>query len=357
MKLEARQFEFEDYFAWLEEAYRRNWTDGLPVVPPAPALVERMIAASGRDPREEVGEIPPRYGLATIEALAINSVLAGCLPEYFPVVLAAVECMLQPEFNLNGVQTTTHNNEPLVIVSGPAVERLGMNTGHGVFGNGNRANGTIGRAIKLILWNLGGSYPGEPDKSTFAHPGKWSYCIGENREANPWEPFHFERGLAGVESAVTVFSCEAPHSILCHGTAEEMLTTLVDSTAHLGSNNFTYQGQWLLVIGREAAGVLSGAGLSKDAIRRHIWENARLPLGRLKRGGVYVEEQARQMWPDWIDVTNDDTLVPMTPRPEDILIMVAGGEGRFCMQCPGWGGFGGFAVSRPLTLPPSPGTL
>lgn len=348
--LSAPRIAVADYFAWLEESYRRNWTDGLPIVPPVPELVEAMIDASGRDADEELGEIPPRYGIATVETLAINSVMAGCLPEYFPVVLAAVECMLAPEFNLNGVQTTTHNNEPLVIVSGPAVERLGMNAGHGVFGNGNRANGTIGRAIKLILWNLGGSYPGEPDKSTFAHPGKWTYCIGENNVANPWEPFHHERGLPQAESAVTVFGCEAPHSILCHGTAEQMLTTFVDATAHLGSNNFAYAGQWLLVIGPEAADVLSGAGLSKDDIRRHIWENARLPLTRLKAGGVFIAEQARQMWPDWIDTADDAALVPMTPGLDDIHIMVAGGEGKFSMQCPGWGGFGGFAVTRPLVL-------
>ncbi|HEX2172159.1 MAG TPA: hypothetical protein VHL09_06905 [Dehalococcoidia bacterium] len=350
MKLGAERIRVADYFEWLEEAHRRNWTDGLPVVPPTPERVEAMIAASGRDPDEEIGEVPPRYAVATIEALAINSVMGGCLPEYFPVVIAAVECMLEPEFNLNGVQTTTHNNEPLVIVSGPAVERLGLNAGHGVFGNGNRANGTIGRAIKLILWNLGGSYPGEPDKSTFAHPGKWSYCIGENNAANPWEPFHHERGLSGAESAVTVFGCEAPHSLLCHGTADQMLAQIVDATAHTGSNNFTYMGQWLLVIGPEAAGVLSRAGLTKDEIRRHIWEQARLPIARLKRCGVFVPEQAGQMWPDWIDVTRDDSLVPMTPRLEDILIMVAGGEGKFSMQCPGWGGFGGFAVTKPLTL-------
>ena len=350
MELKAERLEVVDYFAWLEEAFRRNWTDGLPVVPPTPERVEEMVAAGGGDPQAVVGEIPPRYGLATIEALAINSVMAGCLPEYFPVVVTAVECMLAPEFNLNGVQTTTHNNEPLVIVSGPAVERLGINAGHGCFGNGHRANGTIGRAIKLILWNLGGSYPGAPDKSTFAHPGKWSYCIGENNAANPWEPFHHERGLADVESAVTVFSCEAPHSIQMRGTADQMLTMLIEATAHLGSNNFTSQAPLLLVIAPEAAAVLSAAGLSKNDLRQYLWSRAQVSISRIKAAGMWRPETQRQLWPSWVDTSRDDSLVPIAPRAEDIYIMVAGGDGNFSAQCPGWGGYGGFAVTRPLSL-------
>ena len=190
----------------VELFFERGWTDGLAIVPPTQDLVEAMIRASGREPQEEIGEIPPVQGIATIEKLAINSVMAGCRSEYFPIVIAAVEAMLVPEHNLNGVQTTTHCCVPLVIVNGPIATQLKFNASDGVFGNGFRANGTVGRAIRLILWNLGGNVPGEVDKSTQAHPGKWSFCIAEKEDASPWSPFHVERGIETGKNAVTVFS-------------------------------------------------------------------------------------------------------------------------------------------------------
>jgi hypothetical protein len=349
MHLEAEKIAFASYTEWLEEAYRQRWTDGLPVVPPTEALVRAMLATVDRDPQEVIGEIPPRYGLATLEKLAINAVMAGCKPAYFPVVVAATEAMLAPEFNLNGVQVTTHGCEPLVILSGPVVDELEVNTGHAVFGNGARANGTIGRAIKLILWNIGGSYPGEPDKTTFAHPGKWSFCIGEAREGNPWLPIHAERGLPADASAVTVFSCEGPHSILCRGSAERILTALVDAIAHPGSNNFVYQGQMLLVINPENAEILAKAGHTKQSIREHIWQHARVPLHVLKRG-AWSDDYVRLTWPEELkaQLDNPELRIPPTWRPEDIHIVVAGGVGHFCCVLPGWGGLGGLAVTRPL---------
>lgn len=347
MSLTAEQVSVGDYWEWMELAYERRWSDGLPLVPPTPELVEQMVAYAGRDAQEVLGAVPPRYGEASIENLAINSVMAGCKPEYFPVVLAAVEAMLEPEFNLNGVQTTTHNNEPLVIVSGPAVKQLGINAGHGVFGNGYRANGTIGRAIKLILWNLGGSYPGEPDKTTFAHPGKWSYCIGENQEESPWEPFHVERGVGAEDSAVTVFSCEAPHSIGSFGTLEQALNSLVEGIAYVGSNNYYHMGQTLLVVGPETAGILSRGGFTRSSLREYLWEKTRIDIRRLK-SGYWVEEYARQTWPSWLDVDDDSAIVPPVSKPEDILVMVAGGAGKFSVLCPGWGELGGLARTKAL---------
>ncbi|MBI4507829.1 MAG: hypothetical protein HY691_20045 [Chloroflexi bacterium] len=352
MRLEAERITFSGYVDWLEEAYRRRWSDGLPVVPPTEDLVRAMLAAVDRDPQEVVGEIPPRYGIATVEKLAINSVMGGCKPEYFPVVLAAVEAMLAPEFNLNGVQVTTHCGEPLVILSGPIVDELEINTGHAVFGNGARANGTIGRAIKLILWNLGGSYPGEPDKTTFAHPGKWSFCIGEAREANPWLPIHVERGLPGDADAVTVISCEGPQSILCRGTAEHILNALVDAMAHPGSNNFVYQGQTLLVVNPENAAILAKAGHTKQSLREHLWRHARVPLRILKRG-AWTDDYVRVAWRDDLKALQNEpeALIPPTWRPEDIHVVVAGGAGHFCCVCPGWGALGGLAVTRPVQRP------
>ncbi len=349
-KLTSEQIEVADYFDWLEEAYRRGWTDGMAVAPPVTERVEAMIRHLGRDPQESLGTVPPKGGGATIEKLAINSVMAGCRPAYFPVVVTALACMLEPDFNLNGVLLTTHSCEPLVIVNGPAARDLGINADHGVFGSGYRANATIGRALELIFWNLGGRRPGASDKSTFAHPGRWSFVIAENEAASPWPPLHVERGLAQNDSAVTVFACEAPQNVSVHGTAEQFLRAFVDATARVGSNNYVAGGQRLLVIGPESARVLAAAGHTKASIRRHVWEHARLTVRHLKECGAFVREYAREGWPSWIDVDDDDARVPPTAVPEDILVIVAGGEGRFCVQLPGWG-FGGNAITRRLAFP------
>ena len=178
-----------------EVMYRMGWTDGLPVIPPTPRLVEAALEYLGRDPQEVIGEVPPKNRLATVEKVAVNSVMAGCLPEYIPVVIAALEGMLDDSFNLNGIQATTNCISPLAIVTGPVVEQLGFNAGDNVFGGGSRANAAVGRAIRLILWNIGGGYAGEIDRATLGHPGKYTYCIAENTADSPWGPIHEEQGL------------------------------------------------------------------------------------------------------------------------------------------------------------------
>lgn len=347
VRLSAERIDVGDYDGWLELAYRRRWTDGLPVAPPTPAKVAALIRACGRTPDESLGAIPPRYGATTVEKLAINAVMAGCLPAYFPVVLAAIEAMLDPAFNLGGVQTTTHMCEPLIIVGGPLVDELEMSTGHAVFGSGARTNAAIGRAVTLILWNIGGSYPGDPDKTTFSQPGRWSFCVGERRADNPWPPLHAERGVAAEASAVTVFACEPPHSLLSWGSADRLLWCLAEGISYAGSNNSYTMGELLFVLAAEAARTLAAEGLSRDDIRRVVWERARVPLWRLKRAG-WEEAYARRWYPPSVDLANDEAPVPLTARPEDMHILVAGGEGRFTAVCPGWGSFGGLAVTRPI---------
>lgn len=344
MHCKSEMIDVTDYHAAVELFFERGWTDGLAVVPPTEDLVEAMIRASGREPSEEIGEVPPAQGIATIEKLAINSVMAGCRPEYFPIVIAAVEAMLEPEHNLNGVQTTTHGCVPLVIVNGPIAKELKFNSGDGVFGSGFRPNGTVGRAIRLVLWNLGGNVPGEVDKSTQAHPGKWSFCIAEKEDANPWEPLHVERGLDQEKNAVTVFSCEAPHSVLCYGTARQMLATLVSSLTTLGSNNVHVMGETLVVLNPWQARQFHQEGWSKQDIKMYLWQHARIVLGQIK--AVDALGIAGQFWPKWVDVEDESFLVPLTARPEDIHLVVAGGDTYFAAICPGWGGFGGFAVTK-----------
>ena len=347
MDFTAEAIDVADYHAAVELFFERGWTDGLAIVPPTEELVERMVRASGRRPEEEIGEIPPAQGIATIEKLAINSVMAGCRPEYFPIVLTAVEALLEPEHNLNGVQTTTHSCVPLVIVHGPIAQQLGFNAGDGVFGSGFRANGTVGRAIRLILWNLGGNIPGEVDKSTQAHPGKWSYCVAEHEAASPWEPFPIERDIPAGRNAVTVFSCEAPHSVLCYGTVKQMLTSLVSALSSLGSNNVHAMGETLVVLNPWQARQFEAEGWSKVEIRVYLWEHVRARLGQIK--AVDALGIAGQFWPKWVDQDNDDYPVPIAARPRDIHIIVAGGDTYFAAVCPGWGGLGGFAVTKEIT--------
>lgn len=346
MDFTAEVIDVADYHAAVELFFERGWTDGLAVVPPTEELVGQMIKASGRASDKEIGEIPPAQGIATIEKLAINAVMAGCRPEYFPIIITAIEAMLEPEHNLNGVQTTTHSCVPLVIVHGPIARELGFNAGDGVFGSGFRANGTVGRAIRLILWNLGGNIPGEVDKSTQAHPGKWSYCIAEKEDANPWEPFHVERGIEAGKNGVTVFSCEAPHSVLSYGTGKQILTSIVSSLSTLGSNNVHAMGETLVVLNPWQAHQLKEEGWSKPEIRVYVWEHARVRVAEIK--AVDALGIAGQFWPQWVEQDNGDYLVPIAARPRDIHLLVAGGDTYFSAICPGWGGLGGFAVTREI---------
>ncbi|MBI3329783.1 MAG: hypothetical protein HYZ81_24135, partial [Nitrospinae bacterium] len=167
--------------------YEQGWTDGLPIIPPTPEGVHEMIVASGREAGELIAEIPPNWGKATVEKIAVNALMAGCLPDYMPVVLTAVRAMTAERVGLQAIQGTTDVHSPLIIVNGPIAKQLDINSGPNCFGQGWRANATIGRAIRLIMLNLGGGVPGRIDKSTFGHPGKYTYCVAENEGASPWE--------------------------------------------------------------------------------------------------------------------------------------------------------------------------
>ena len=324
----------------IEVAYEAGWTDGLPVVPPTRDRVQRFLEYLERSSDDLIGEIPPLGGRATVEKVAINAVMAGCKPEYLPVVIAALEALLQPPFNLRAVQCSTHIATPLVIVNGPIAQRLGMNSGNNCFGQGNRANATIGRAVKLVLTNLGGALPGEADKATFGQPGKYTYCVAENEEANPWEPLHVERGFAPTDSVVTVHPAEAPHNLQNHGAdnPRDLLLTFADSMAILCCNNIHVMGEVMLVLGPEHAQIIARAGWRKNDVRSFLFEQARQPVGLLKLGGVHGRNLHRNnLWPRWVDREDDEFRVPLVRRPEDIHILVAGGPGRHSVYLPGWG--------------------
>ena len=321
-----------DVFTAMELFHERGWTDGLPIVPPTPAHVREMLDSVRRDPQDVIACIPPRQGLATVEKIAINAVMAGCLPSYLPVLIAAVQAMTEDKFGLQSIQSSTHSIAPLLVVNGSAAKELNINSGSNVFGPGWRSNATIGRAIRLILMNIGGNIPGKSDNSTFGHPGKYTYCIAENEAANPWEPLHVEKHLSADDSAVTVFAAEAPQNISDHAsaTAQGILSTIAGTMITLGSSKL---GETLLVLGPAHADIIARDGWSKSDIRHFIFEQARLPFSKIKAWGEYLG--VSDLWPRWWDLTDAHSRVPIVQRPEDIIIIVAGGAGTRSMWVPG----------------------
>lgn len=322
--------EFELFFA-------RGVTDGLPVVPPTRPRVERMLTGTRRSPDTLLGEMPPNYGRVTVEKVAINAVMAGCRPDYLPVVLAAAECACEPAFNLHGVATSTHFSAPLIIVNGPVRTRIGINSGFGVFGPGHRANATIGRALRLLMINVGGARPGETSMSTFGHPGRYTYCIAEHEEASPWPPYHVERGWAANASAVTLFAGEAPHGISDHAsrTARELGGSLGWSMTGLwNSKHFPLYSHTMLVVGPEHARTFSDDGWSKTDLRRFLYETIRRPYHELVPDDAHGEGTNLRFGRT---TPAAETLVSKFPSPDEIHVIVAGGTaGRFSMAIPGW---------------------
>ena len=316
----------DDPISILEEFSSRNWADGLPIVAPTEERMKLMLG--GRDGAKSLGMMPPLWRQVTLEKLAVNAVMAGCEPRAFPIIVAAVEAMLDRAFNLYGVQATTHPVAPLLIVNGPYGRELGLHGGSGCFGPGFRANATIGRAIRLILLNVGGAWPGRYDMATQGSPAKFSYCIAENEVASPWGP------MADGDT-VTVYGGEPPHNVNDHvsTTASGILTTVCDTAVSLGSNVGWYfsQSQLLVVLGPEHARTIADDGLTRADVQRFVYEQARLPLGRLKLAGMWGMHD----WPAWMNaVTDSSALMPQVPSPEDVYLVVAGGSGKHSAVVP-----------------------
>ncbi len=326
----ARQIALDaDADAIFTHFYEQGWTDGLPVIPPTGERISRMLRFTDHAPQDVIAAIPPRNAPATAERIAINAVMAGCLPEYLPVLIAAVQAMTAPAYNLYGRQTTTHPGAHLMILHGPVRNELEVNCRQNVFGQGWRANATLGRAIRLLMMNVGGGIPGVTDMATHGHPGKFSYTIGEDEEGSPWPPFHADRGFAPETSAVTMLCAEAPHNVndLVSKTPHKYLGTAASALSTLGANGVYRSGlpsEQMLVLTAEAARWLSGQGWSKADVSQYLFEAARQPIRLLRdRGGFGMTPLA-----PFVDVADDEEMAPIVPRPEDILIIVAGGHGR-----------------------------
>jgi len=329
LKSPGASLEAEDDFDAVNELLRaRGWSDGLPAIPPTAERVERMLAYCDRPWDEPVAKMAPRYGEATPLRLAANAVMAGCRPEYFPLLMLAVEAMCEEPFNLYAIQATTHLCAPLVVVNGPVVKELDINAGHNAFGPGWQANATIGRAIRLALVNIGGAIPGSGDMSTFGAPSKFSYLAAENEAQSPWEPLHVERGLPREASAVTVVGAECPHNVNDHEsiTAEGILTTIAGTMLDTGANDVFYEAQPMIVMGPEHAKTVAAGGFSKEQAKRFLHEHAHLPLGRFSKENI--DRRLRITWKEQFANAGPDAPVPMVRRAEDILIAVIGGAGK-----------------------------
>ena len=330
----ATIFAFPDGWEAIDSHYQeRGWTDGLPIVPPTEDAVAEFLTQTDRDPREIVGVLPPRQGEATVEKIAANAVMAGCRPEYFPVVLAAIEALTDPLFNLDSIQATTHPVAPLLVVNGPIVQAIGLNGGYNAFGQGVRANLTIGRAVRLVLMNVGGGLPGTGDRSTQGSPAKIAYCVAENEAENPWEPLHVEAGLPADASTVTVFGCEGPHNIQDHysNTGLGVLLTIAGAMGQAGSNNLLGAGWPLLSLGPEHAATIARDGYTKQQVKEFLFEHARFPFARL--GAECQRQQVEHRGA----VAAPDTMLPIVRKAEDISVIVVGGAGKHSCWQPTFG--------------------
>jgi hypothetical protein len=327
MRLSSRRYEASGWPEAVEACFERGFTDGLPVVPATEATVARFIDAARRAPDDVVLAEPVRRRVVTVEKVAINAVLAGCRPEHMPVLLAALEAMADPGFNLHGAITSTGGAATLLVVNGPVREAIGLNSGGNVFGPGCRANATIGRAIRLVTLNCLGAQPGILDRSTQGHPGKYTYTIAEREEASPWAPLHVERGFARDESAVTVFAAEGPHNVLTHyGTgAEAILVTLADAMAGLGSFS---AGQSFVVLAPEHVRLLARDGWTRPRLREALYARARRSVAELKRAGKLAGA---------VEPADEDRVVHRGEGPGDIHLVVAGGDaGGHSAFIPSW---------------------
>jgi hypothetical protein len=345
-RLKARELQVGELEDPIEALFDRGYSDGLPLVPPTPEKVIELLDATSRDSQELVGMIPPYDGAATVEKVAINAVMAGCPAPVFPIVLAAVEAACDPAFALLGLVSTTHPSGPVVIVSGPLAEAVGMNSGGNALGQGNRANATIGRAVQLVVRNLGGGKPQEEDRAAHGQPGKLSSCFAERLHDSPWPGLAQDRGVPGNETGVTLFAGEAPRLIVDQlaRTPEQLCASLGPALEWVAHRRQRFAFDAVLVIGPEHGRIFREHGWDRRRVQAELFERSKSPAGELVRGfdGSVEGIEARF-------VTDPQAPVPKFAAPERILLAHAGGDaGLFSMIYGGWvaGEIGSDPVTR-----------
>jgi hypothetical protein len=315
--------------------WKRGWGDGLPIVPPTRERVDAMLAALGRAGEEEVGAVPPRWGVATLDALAANAVMAGCAAEASPLLRVALEACLRPEFNLYAIQGTTGSVTPALIVSGPLAERVGISGGTGCLGPGHPGNLTLGRALRMILLNLGGGRPGELDRATHGQPGKLALCFAENETGCPWPPLRVDLGYDPGETAVLVAGVMGTTDLIDHSStrAEDLLQMLGESLAGNATNHVMTGGTSVLVLGPEHAAMLAGAGLSRRDVAAELARRARVRIDSYPE--TVLEKIVRVRRPQHF--TPGAVTMPVFDSADHLLVVVAGGAGPHDAFLPSYG--------------------
>lgn len=342
-RLSSRRIELGELEDEFEALFARGWTDGLPVVPPTPQRVLRMLEGTHRDPGETVAVLAPNYQPATVEKIAANAVMAGCRPEYMPVVLAAVEAAASHDFNLHGVAATTFFSGPVVIVNGPITARIGMNSGLNALGPGNRANATIGRALNLIIRNIGGARPGEVDRSMQGHPTKYTMAFAEREHDSPWTSLAFERGIPEGVSAVTLFAGQGPAPVAdqLSREPESLARSLATSLRVVSHAKAVGRVAAVVTVAPEHAAVFGSHGWSKQDLRERVLDLLTIPGSELQLG-------AGGMAPGLADV-EPEALIPKF-KPENVwFVQVGSTAGLFSGIISGWNA--GPKGSRIVTVP------
>ena len=321
VKLSSSRVQVEDSIEAVSEyLLSKQLSDGLPVVPPTEARVRAFVEYTRKDPKQKIAVVAPLNGEATVEKIAVNAVMAGCKKEYMPVLLAAVSAMAEPQFNLNGMQATTNPIAVLVIINGPIRDELNVNYKSGLLGPGWQANATIGRAVRLIQLTLGGAWPGTVDKATQGSPGKYTFCIAENEEENPWEPLHVERGFKKDESTVTVSGVQGTQNVLeSSPDPQELLITIKYALRDVGCNNFHMgKGEPGLLLCPSHVGLIKRIFATKNDFKKWVWENTQVPAD-----WISLRKKEQETWPG----REINGKVPMVRRWQDWMIMVGGGDG------------------------------
>ncbi len=313
----------------------KDWSDGFPVVTPTEERVQRMLEGTSRDPDEVVGSIPPALEAATVRTIAVHALMAGCKPEYMPVVLGGIELILREEINMGGVQCTMHGVAPLMIVNGPYAKKIGIHGGNGCFGPGFRANATIGRAIRLMLLNLGGGIAGRASATVFASPLRYTACLAENIERSPWESLAVSRGYSAADNVITTAMVESPrlHFDDVSNEPDRLLTGIGDAMAAAGSWNMWFASNVVVAMGPQHAKLCADAGLSRADVHRRLCELGGRRQGDLKRGGNWRPERARALG---IDPDDDECFIKAVKEPAGLHLIVAGGTGPTTAVCHGW---------------------
>jgi len=329
MELKSRRHTVSDLSDAMELCYTNGWTDGLPVVPPTAERIAAMLEAVRLEPQQQLAFIENRQVSVTAEKVAINAVMAGCKAEYMPVIVAAVEALADPLYGYHGPATSTGGSAVFMLVNGPIARALDINCGDNLFGPGWRANATIGRAVRLVMRNVIGTLPGELDRSSLGHAGKYTYCIAENEAESPWPPFHTTRGFRRDQNAVTIFAALAPHqfSNQLSATPEGVLTTACAQMRI--SAGTARQPQYALVIAGEHMAIMKKAGWAREDVQRYCFEHSKSSVAELKRIHIVAG-----------DVTPEDerTQRALVQAPQDFLVIAAGGRaGVQSAYIPGWG--------------------